>query len=99
MAPGSGAGLFDEDVLSEVVDQVQRSSLISSNRAVPRSLGWGKSRPSSSSPLVDPSASGPPRAGRPYGKRSASSSRSGGQKRFRSGKGSAPSSKPSGFRK
>ena len=97
VAPGSSTGLFNEDILSEVVAQVQQSSLISSNLAVSRSLGQGKSRPSSSSPLVDPSSSGPPRAGRPYGKRSASSSRSGGRKRFRGGKGSAPSSKPSGF--
>ena len=98
VAPGSGVDLFNEEILSEVVAQVQRSSLISSNLAVSRSLGRGRSRPSSSSPLVDPSASSPPRAGRPYGKRSASSSRSGRRKRFRGGKGSAPS-KPSGFRK
>ena len=97
VAPGSATGLFNEDLLSEVVAQVQRSSLISSNLAVSRSLGRGKSHASSSSPLVDPSASGPPHAGRPYGKRSASSSRSGGRKCFRGGKGSAPSSKPSGF--
>ena len=98
VAPGSTTGLFNEDLLSEVVAQVQRSSLISSNLAVSRSLGKGKSRASSSSPLVDPSASGPQSASRPYGKRSASSSRSGGRKLFRGGKGSAPS-KPSGFRK
>ena len=99
VAPGSGTGLFNEDILSEVVAQVRLSSLISSNLAVSRSLGRGKCHTSSSSPLVDPSASGPPCAGRPYGKRSASSSRSGGRKGFRGGKGSAPSSKPSGFRK
>ena len=87
VAPGSTTGLFNEDILSDVVAQVQRSSLISSNLAVSRSLGRGKSRDSSSSPLVDPSASGPPRAGRPYGKRSASSSRSGGRKHFRGGRG------------
>ena len=98
VAPGSTTGLFNED-LSEVVAQVQRSSFISSNLAVSRLLGRGKSCASSSSPLVDPSALGPPRAGRPYGKHSASSSRSGGRNRFRGGKGSAPSSKPSGFRK
>ena len=92
VTPGSADSLFNEDILGEVVAQVQRSSLISSNLAVSRSLGRGRSRSSSSSPLVDPTASGPSRAGRPYGKRSASSSRSG-------GKGSAPSSKPSGFRK
>ena len=97
VAPGSSSGLFNEDILAEVVAQVQRSSLISSNFAVSRSLGRGRSRPSSSSPLVDPHSSGTPR-GRPYGKRS-SSSRSGGRKRFKGGQGSAPSSKPSGFRK
>ena len=77
VAPGSSTGLFNEDILAEVDAQVQRSSLISSNLAVSRSLSRGRSRPSSSSPLVDPHSSGPPR-GRPYGKRSSSSSRSGG---------------------
>ena len=86
VAPGSTTGLFNENILSEVVAQVQRSSLISSNLAVSKS--WA----SSSSPLVDPSASGPPRAGRPNRKRSASSFCSGGSKRFRGGKGSTPSS-------
>ena len=99
VAPVSIVGLFNEDILSEVVAQVQRSLLISSNLAVSRLLGRVKSRPSSTSPLVDPSSSGPPRPGHPYGKRSVSSSRSGGRKRFRGGKGSAPSSKLSGFRK
>ena len=74
VAPGSGTGLFNEDILSEVVAQVQRSLLISSNLAVSRSLGRGKFRSSSSSPLVDPSTSGPPRAGWSSGKRFASSS-------------------------
>ena len=99
VTPGSSVGLFNEDILTEVVAQVQRSSLISSNLAVSHSLGRGRSHPSSSSPLVDPASSGASRAGRPYGKLSASSSRSRGRKRFRGGKGSAPSSKPSGFRK
>ena len=99
VTPGSADSLFNEDILGEVVAQAQHSSLISSNLAVSRSLGRGRSRSSSSSPLVDPATSGPLRAGRPYGKCSASSSRSGGRKRFRGGKGSAPSSKPSGFRK
>ena len=98
LAPGSSTGLFNEDILAEVVAQVQRSSLISSNLAVSRSLSRGRSGPSSSSPLVDPRSSGTYR-GRLYGKRSSSSSRSGGRKRFKGGKGSAPSSKPSGFRK
>ena len=82
----------------EVVSQVQRSSQISSNLAVSRSLNRVRSVPSSSSPLVGPRSSGAPR-GRPYGKRSSSSSRSGGRKRFKGGKGAAPSSKPTGFRK
>ena len=97
--PGSVSGLFDESLLGDVVAQVQRSSMISSNLAVSRSFGRSKSSNASSSPLVDPSSSGTPQAGRSYEKRSASSSRSGGRKRFRGGKGSAPSSKPSGFRK
>ena len=98
-SPGSSTCLFDESLLSDVVAQVQRSSMISSNLAVSRSFGRARSRASSSSPLVDPSPSDPPRAGRSSEKRSASSSRSGGGKRFRGGKGSAPSSKPSDFRK
>ena len=57
VAPGSSGGLFNEDILAEVVAQVQHSSLISSNLAVSRSLGRGRSRPSSSSPLVDPHSS------------------------------------------
>ena len=43
VTPGSTAGLFNEDILGEVVAQVQRSSLISSNLAVYRSLGRGGS--------------------------------------------------------
>ena len=98
VAPGSANALFHEGILVEVVEQVQRSSQISSNLAVSRSLGRGRSAPSSSSPLTGPRSSSAPR-GRPYGKRSSSSSRSGGRKHFQGGKGAAPSSKPSGFRK
>ena len=93
VSPGSESLLFNEEILGVVVTQVQQSSLISSNLAVSRSLGRGRGR-SSSSPLVDPSAAGSSRSG----KRSASSSRYGGRKRFRGGKGSVPSG-PSGFRK
>ena len=82
VAPGSANGLFNEDILAEVVAQVQRSSQISSNLTVSRSLSRGRSAPSSSSPLVGPRSSGAFR-GRPYEKRSSSSSRSGGRKRFR----------------
>ena len=98
---GSSSGLFDAELLSEVVSQVQSSSQISSNLALLRSLHRGRSAPSSSSsPLTGPRLSSFSR-GRPYGKRSSSSSRSGSCKRFRGGKGGggAPSSGPSGFRR
>ena len=96
---GSSSGLFNEHLLAEVVSQVQRSSQIFSNLAVSRSLRRGRSAPSSSSsPLTGPRSSAFSR-GRPYGKRSSSSFRSGGRKRFKGGKGAAPSSGPSGFRK
>ena len=99
VTPGSSSGLFNEDLLAEVVSQVQRSSQISSNLAVSRSLRRGRSAPSSSSsPLTGPRSSAFSR-GRPYGKRSSSPSRSGGRKRFKGGKRAAPSSWPSGFRK
>ena len=97
VSPGTESLLFNEEILGVVVTQVQQSSLISSNLAVSRSLGRGRGR-SSSSPLVNPSAAGSSRSGKPCGKRSASSSRYGGRKRFRGGKGLAPSSGPSGFR-
>ena len=97
VSPGSESLLFNEEILGVVVTQVQQSSLISSNLAMSRSLGRGRGR-SSSSPLVDPSAAGSSRSGKPRGKHSASS-RYGGRKRFRGGKGSSPSSGPLGFRK
>ena len=85
--PGSSSGLFDSELLSEVVSQVHSSSQISSNLALLRSLRRGRSAPaSSSSPLSGPRLPSFTR-GRPYGKRSSSSSRSGGRKRFRGGKG------------
>ena len=81
--PRSSSGLFD----SEVVSQVHSSSQISSNLALLRSLRRGRSAPaSSSSPLSGPRLPSFTR-GRPYGKCSSSSSRSGGRKRFRGGKG------------
>ena len=99
VTPGSSSGLFDSELLAEVVSQVQSSSQISSNLALSRSLRRGRSaRSSSSSPLTGPRLSSFAR-GRPYGKCSSSSSRSGSRKRFRGGKGGAPSSGPSGFRR
>ena len=99
VTPGSSSGLFDSELLTEVVSQVQSSSQISSNLALSRSLRRGRSAPSSSSsPLTGPRLPSFAR-GRPSGKRSSSSSRSGSRKRFRGGKGGAPSSGPSGFRR
>ena len=86
-SPGSSSGLFDSGLLSEVVSQVHSSSQISSNLALSRSLRRGRSTPtSSSSPLTGPRLPSFTR-GRPYGKRSSSSSRTGGRKRFSGGKG------------
>ena len=97
--PGSSSGLFDSELLSEVVCQVLSSSQISSNLALLRYLRRGRSAPaSSSSPLSGPRLPSFTRD-RPYGKRSSSSSRSGGRKRFMGGKGEAPSSGPLGFRR
>ena len=99
VTPGSSSGLCNAELLTEVVSQVQSSSQISSNLALSRSLRRGRSAPaSSSSPLTGPRLSSFSR-GRPYGKHSSTSSRSGGRKRFKGGKGAAPSSGPSGFRK
>ena len=87
VAPGSSSGLFDSELLSEVVAQVHSSSQISSNLALSRSLRRGRSTPSSSSsPLIGlrlPSFA----RGNPSRKRSSSSARSGSRKRFRDGKG------------
>ena len=98
VSPGSETLLFDEEILGVVVSQVQQSSFNSSNLAMSRSLARGRGR-ASSSPFVDPSPAGASCSGRPRHKRSSSASRSGGRKRFRGGKRSAPSSGPSGFRK
>ena len=87
VAPGSSSGLFDSELLSEVVAQVHSSSQISSNLALSRSLRRGRSTPSSSSsPLTGPRLPSFAR-GRPSGKRSSSSARTGSRKRFRGGKG------------
>ena len=95
--PGSSSGLFDSELLSEVVSQVHSSSQISSNLALSCSLRRGRSAPaSSSSPLSGPRLSSFTR-GRPYGKRSSSSSRSGGRKRFRGGKGGGSFFRTFGF--
>ena len=101
VTPGSDSGLFSEPLLDSVAAQVKEDSLVSS-LAVSKALSsrsGSKPLASSSSPLTGPSGYRPPRQAQRSGKRSASSSRSGGRKRFKGVKGSAPSSKPSGFRK
>ena len=102
VTPGSVSGLFDEPLLDSVAAQVKEDSLVSSSLAVSKALSSRSStKPlaSSSSPLAGPSGYRPPRPAQRSRKCSASSLRSGGRKRFKGGKGSAPSSKPSGFRK
>ena len=102
VTPGSDSGLFSEPLLDSVAVQVTEDSLVSSSLAVSKALSsrsGSKPLASSSSPLAGLSGYRPPRQTQRSGKCSASSSRSGGRKRFKGGKGSASSSKPSGFRK
>ena len=96
VTPGSDSGVFNEPLLDSVAAQVKKDSLVSSALA---SRSGSKPQASSSSPLASPSGYRPPRQARQSGRRSASSSRFGGRKRFKGGRGSAPSSKPSGFRR
>ena len=102
VTPSSDSGLFDEPLLDSVAAQVKEDSLVSSSLAVSKALSscsGSKSVASSSSPLAGPPGYRPPRPAQRSGKRSASSSLSGDRKRFKDGKGSAPSSKASDFRK
>ena len=102
VTPGSDSGLFDEPLLDSVAAQVKEDSLVSSSLAVSKALtscSGSKPLAASSSPLAGPSGYRPPRPVQRSGKRSASFLRSGGRKRFKGGKGSAPSLKPLGFRK
>ena len=100
VTPGSDSGLIDESLLDSVAAQVKEDSLVSSSLAVSKALSsrsGSKPVASSSSPLAGSAGFRPPRLAQRSGKRSASSSLSGDRKRFKGGKGSAPSSKPSGF--
>ena len=102
VTPGSDSGVFSEPLLDLVAVQVKEDSLVSSSLAVSKALSsrsGSKPLASSSSPLAGPSGYRPPRQAQLSGKRSAPSLCSGGCKRFKGGKGSAPSSKPLGFRK
>ena len=85
VTPGSDSGLFSEPLLDSVAAQVKEDSLVSSSLAVSKALSsrsGSKLLASSSSPLAGPSGYRPPRQAQRSGKRSASSSRSGGRKRF-----------------
>ena len=65
VTPGSSSGLFNAELLSEVVSQVQSSSQISSNLVLSRALRRERSAAtSSSSPLTGPRLSSFSRAGR-----------------------------------
>ena len=97
VSPGSETLLCDEEILGVVVSQVQQSLLISSNLAMSRSLARGRGRSTSS--LAAPSSAGAFRHGQQRRKRSSSASRFNSRKRSRGGRGSAPPSGPSGFRK
>ena len=102
VTPGSDSGVSSEPLLDSVAAQVKEDSLVSSSLAVSKALAsrsGSKPPASSSSPLAGPSGYHPPRQARHSGKHSASSSRSGGRKRFMGGRRSAPSSKFSGFRR
>ena len=102
ITPGSELGLFDESLLDSVAAQVKEDSLASSSLAGSKALSsrsGSKPVAFSSSPLAGLSGFRPPRSSQWSGKCSASSSRSGDRKRFKGGNGSAPSSKPSCFRK
>ena len=109
VAPGSSDGLFDQDLLEKVASQVKEDAFVLSSMSMAKLAQSG-----SSSKTGHNAASGSARSasgsgssgyqsscsfGESSGKRSASPARGGGGKRFRGGKGRAPSSKPSGFRK
>ena len=94
VTPGSVSALFDEPLLGSMAAQVKVDSLVFSSLAVSEALSsrsGSKPLATSSSPLTGPSGYRPPRPAQRSGKRSASSSRSGGRRRFKGGKRSAPS--------
>ena len=109
VTPGSSAGLFDQGLLERVTSQVKEDAFVSSSMSMAKLAQSGSSskagRASSSGSSHSSSGAGPSgyqssrSFGQSAGKRSASPSRGGGSKHFKGGKGRAPSSKPSGFRK
>ena len=109
VAPGSSNGLFDQGLLEKVASQVKEDAFVSSSMSMAKLAQSGSSgnagRNVSSGSSCYSSGSGPSgyqpsrSFGESSGKRSASPARGGGGKHFRGGKGRAPSSRPSGFRK
>ena len=86
VTPGPDSGVFSEPLLDSVAAQVKEDSLVSPSLAVSKALASrsGSKLPASSfSPLAGPSGYRPPRQARQSGKRSVSSLRSEGRKRFR----------------
>ena len=109
VAPGSSDGLFDQDLLEKVASQVKEDAFVSSSMSMAKlaqsgsSGKTGRNAASGSARSASGSGSSGHQSSRSFGessgKRSASPARGGSGKRFRGGKGRAPSSKPSGFRK
>ena len=109
VSPGSSEGPFDRGLLDKVASQVKEDAFVSSSMSMAKlaqSESSGKagrsasSWASRSSSGARPSGSQPSRSfGQSSGKLPASPARGGGGKRFKGGKGRAPSSKLSGFRK
>ena len=109
VSPGSSEGLFDQGLLDKVASQVKEDAFVSSSMSMAKLAQSGSSGKagqtassgsSRSSSGAGPSGYQPSRSfGQSSVKRSASPARGGNGKRFKGGKGRAPSSKPSGFRK
>ena len=109
VAPGSSDGLFAHDLLEKVASQVKEDAFVSSSMSMAKlALSGSSGKPgrnavSGSARSASGSGSSGYQSSRSFGeslgKRSASPARGGGGKRFRGGKGRAPSSKPSGFRR
>ena len=109
VAPGSSDGLFDQDLLVKVASQVKEDAFVSSSMSMAKlaqsgsSGKTGRNAASGSARSASGSGSSGYQSSRSFGvssgRRSTSPARGGGGKRFRRGRGRAPSSKPSGFRK
>ena len=109
VASGSSDGLFDQDLLVKVASQVKEDAFVSSSLSMAKlaqsssSGKTGRNAASGSARSASGSGSSGYQSSRSFGvssgKSSTSPARGGGGKRFRGGRGRAPSFKPSGFRK